>query len=125
MFLLLFSITVDYSLNLLLISSPRTDWAAHFSERNLNVYSAHPLLVNPTHYVGDKEWFSDTEPPLEILEKIRERKRKQEQEEEEREKMTKNKQKSEEELRQERVREQAMKRQVETMRARLKPKSEL
>jgi len=26
------------------------------------VYSANPLFVNPTHYVGDEYYFSDTEP---------------------------------------------------------------
>lgn len=90
---------------------------AHFPVRNLQAYSAHPLLVNPTHYVGDKEWFSDTEPPIEVLERIRQRKQMQERKEEEEMK----KQKSH----QEKVREQATKRQIEAMRARLKPKTEL
>jgi len=40
--------------------SPRKEWAAHFETRNLEVYSAYPLLAHPTHYVGDEGWFSDT-----------------------------------------------------------------
>ena len=48
----------------------------------LNALSAHPVIVNPTHCVGDKGWFSDTEPPPEILAQIRERKEKKEEMEE-------------------------------------------
>ena len=59
----------------------RKDWAAHFSVRNLNALSAYPVIVNPTHYVGDEGWFSDTEPPPDILAQIRERKKKEEAEE--------------------------------------------
>ena len=36
------------------------DWVKYFPNRNLHAYSAEPLLIFPTHYVGDKEWFSDT-----------------------------------------------------------------
>ena len=32
-----------------------------FPTRNLLALSAHPLLVFPTHYVGDKGYISDTE----------------------------------------------------------------
>jgi len=91
---------------------------AHFPNRNLQAYSAAPLLVNPTHYVGDKEWFSDTEPPMEVLDKIRRRKEQREREEEE-------KRKQQQQTHQDKVREEAMKRQLEAMRARLKPKTEL
>jgi hypothetical protein len=38
----------------------RKEWAQHYPNQNLEVYSANPLLVYPTHYVGDAEWFSDT-----------------------------------------------------------------
>ena len=95
----------------------RKDWVAHFPNRNLEAYSAMPLLVNPTHYVGDKGWFSDTEPPPEVLEQIRQRKKLEEEQEEEKRKKEK--------LHQEMVREQAMKRQVEKMKMKLKPKTEL
>ena len=32
----------------------------HYPNQNLEVYSANPLLVYPTHYVGDDGWYSDT-----------------------------------------------------------------
>lgn len=42
------------------ISCCRQDWADHFHPRNLKAFSASPLLVYPTHYVGDAGWYSDT-----------------------------------------------------------------
>uniref|UniRef100_A0A673MMB0 Probable inactive glycosyltransferase 25 family member 3 n=1 Tax=Sinocyclocheilus rhinocerous TaxID=307959 RepID=A0A673MMB0_9TELE len=44
-----------------LSSDPREDYKSHFPNRNLMVYSTHPLLVQPCHYAGDPEWVSDTE----------------------------------------------------------------
>ena len=38
----------------------RKDWAKHYLVQNLEVYSANPLLVFPTYYVGDEGWYSDT-----------------------------------------------------------------
>lgn len=73
--------------------------------------------MNPTHYVGDKEWFSDTEPPMEVLERIRQRKEKAELEEAERMKK--------ENAHQKKVKEAAVQRQIEAMREKLKPKTEL
>ena len=96
----------------------REDWAAHFPVRNLNALSAYPVIVNPTHYVGDEGWFSDTEPPPEILAQIRERKKKEEEAEEQR-KLT------EEKAHQERVKEEALNRQIHAMRQKLKSKTEL
>ena len=104
-----------------LIPSPlplcRKDWAAHFANRNLEAYSAYPLLVNPTHYVGDAGWFSDTEPPVEVLEKIRKRKLEQEKKE--------MRQNMDKQAQQEKIKQKAIKRQIEAMRAKLKPKTEL
>ena len=40
----------------------RDDWAKYFWPRDLKVFSADPLFVMPTHYVGDEDYFSDTEP---------------------------------------------------------------
>lgn len=37
------------------------DYKRHFAPRDLLVFSAHPLLVQPTHYAGDSNWLSDTE----------------------------------------------------------------
>ena len=70
--------------------------------RNLNALSAYPVIVNPTHYVGDEGWFSDTEPPPE-------RKKKEEAEE-----------LMEERTHQERVKEEALNRQIQVMRQKLK-----
>lgn len=36
-------------------------WKLHFAERNLQAWSAEPLLIFPTHYVGDEGYVSDTE----------------------------------------------------------------
>jgi len=40
----------------------REEWAKYFWLRDLITYSANPLFVNPTHYVEDEGYFSDTEP---------------------------------------------------------------
>ena len=90
----------------------RKDWAAHFPVRNLNALSAYPVIVNPTHYVGDEGWFSDTEPPPEILAQIRERKKGEEAEEK--------RKLLEEKAHQERVKEEAINRQIQAMRQKLK-----
>lgn len=37
------------------------DYKSHFLNRNLQAFSASPLLVQPCHYAGDAEWVSDTE----------------------------------------------------------------
>ena len=95
----------------------RKEWAAHFPVRDLNVLSAYPVIVNPTHYVGDEGWFSDTEPPPEILAQIRERKKREEAEEQ--------KKLMEKKAHQNKVKDEAMKRQIESMRAKLKSKTEL
>ena len=90
----------------------RKDWAAHFPVRNLNALSAYPVIVNPTHYVGDEGWFSDTEPPPDILAQIRERKKREEAEEK--------RKLMEEKTHQERVKEDAINRQIQAMRQKLK-----
>ena len=79
--------------------------------RNLNALSAYPVIVNPTNYVGDEGWFSDTEPLPDILAQIRERKKK---EAEEKRKLM------EEKTHQERVKEDAINRQIQAMRQKLK-----
>ena len=100
------------NLNVLCCSTCRKDWAAHFPVRNLNALSAYPVIVNPTHYVGDEGWFSDTEPPPEILAKIRERKKKEEADEK--------RKLMEERAHQEKVKEEALNRQIQAMRQKLK-----
>ncbi|KAK3739374.1 hypothetical protein QZH41_015762, partial [Actinostola sp. cb2023] len=37
------------------------EWSSHFEPRNLVAMTAEPLLLYPTHYIGDKGYFSDTE----------------------------------------------------------------
>ena len=95
----------------------REEWAAHFPVRDLNALSAYPVIVNPTHYVGDEGWFSDTEPPPEVLAQIRERKKREEAEEK--------RKLMEKKAHQDKVKDEALKRQIELMRAKLKPKTEL
>ncbi len=38
----------------------RENWVQYFPKRDLKAYSAEPLLIYPTHYIGDEKWFSDT-----------------------------------------------------------------
>lgn len=95
----------------------RSEWAAHFPVKNLNALSAYPVIVNPTHYVGDEGWFSDTEPPPDVLAQIRERKKREEAEEKRKLK--------EKKAHQDKVKDEALKRQIELMRSKLKPKTEL
>lgn len=108
---------VDEYLPIMFDVHPETDWAAHFSDRNLETYSSFPLLAHPTHYVGDEGWLSDTEPPPEVLNEIRARK----EAEEKKKKEAKNESKSH----QAKIKEQATQRQIEALKAKLKAKSEL
>ena len=48
--------------NTYMLSSPREEWSKYFWPRDLIAFSADPLFVTPTHYVGDEDYFSDTEP---------------------------------------------------------------
>ena len=95
----------------------RKNLVAHFPDRDLKVYSAYPVIVNPTHYAGDEGWFSDTEPPPEVLAQIRARKKKEAEEEQ--------KKLREEKAHKDKVKDEALKRQIEAMRAKLKSKTEL
>uniref|UniRef100_A0A672L8F8 Cerebral endothelial cell adhesion molecule n=1 Tax=Sinocyclocheilus grahami TaxID=75366 RepID=A0A672L8F8_SINGR len=52
---------VDEFLPIMYDKHPNEDYKSHFPNRNLMVYSTHPLLVQPCHYAGDPEWVSDTE----------------------------------------------------------------
>lgn len=58
-FLCLPSIKFDLFFALNFFCSP--EWANHFYPRNLVAMTAEPLLLYPTHYVGDEGYFSDTE----------------------------------------------------------------
>ncbi|KAJ6654623.1 hypothetical protein lerEdw1_006776 [Lerista edwardsae] len=52
---------VDEFLPIMYDKHPNEDYKKHFPNRNLQAFSAHPLLVYPTHYTGDADWMSDTE----------------------------------------------------------------
>ncbi|XP_062361666.1 inactive glycosyltransferase 25 family member 3 [Cinclus cinclus] len=52
---------VDEYLPIMYDKHPNEDYKRHFTPRDLLVFSAHPLLVYPTHYAGDSNWLSDTE----------------------------------------------------------------
>ena len=55
----LFKLSLSFCFHLFLFLSP--EWSSHFHPRNLIALTAEPLLLYPTHYVGDKGYFSDTE----------------------------------------------------------------
>ncbi|KAG8448003.1 hypothetical protein GDO86_015197 [Hymenochirus boettgeri] len=52
---------VDEFLPIMSDTHPNDDYKHHFVNRNLQIFSAHPLLVYPTHYTGEPSWQSDTE----------------------------------------------------------------
>lgn len=53
---------VDEYLPVMFDKHPRRDWSESFHPRDLKVYSVEPLVLEPTHFVGDKYYFTDTEP---------------------------------------------------------------
>ncbi|OCT57947.1 procollagen galactosyltransferase 1 isoform X1 [Xenopus laevis] len=52
---------VDEFLPIMSDTHPNKEYKQHFVNRNLRVFSVHPLLVSPTHYTGEPSWQSDTE----------------------------------------------------------------
>ncbi|XP_077529136.1 glycosyltransferase 25 family member-like [Haemaphysalis longicornis] len=54
-------VPVDEYLPIMFDKHPEKTWAAHFPQRDLKAFSAHPLLVYPTHYTGEEHYISDTE----------------------------------------------------------------
>ncbi|ESO96194.1 hypothetical protein LOTGIDRAFT_231876 [Lottia gigantea] len=54
-------IPVDEYLPILFNKHPTKDWMIQFEPRNLVGLSAEPLLLYPTHYTGETNYFSDTE----------------------------------------------------------------
>nr|XP_040142329.1 inactive glycosyltransferase 25 family member 3 isoform X1 [Ictidomys tridecemlineatus] len=52
---------VDEFLPIMFDQHPNEQYKAHFWPRDLQAFSAQPLLAAPTHYAGDAEWLSDTE----------------------------------------------------------------
>ncbi|XP_064416916.1 procollagen galactosyltransferase 1 [Latimeria chalumnae] len=58
---LLKMLPVDEFLPVMYNKHPVSDYMEHFENRNLQAFSAEPLLVFPTHYTGDPGYISDTE----------------------------------------------------------------
>lgn len=52
---------VDEFLPIMYDRHPNREWSDRFERRNLIALSAKPLLVHPSHYIGDDEYVSDTE----------------------------------------------------------------
>uniref|UniRef100_A0A4W3GK77 Cerebral endothelial cell adhesion molecule n=1 Tax=Callorhinchus milii TaxID=7868 RepID=A0A4W3GK77_CALMI len=52
---------VDEFLPIMYNKHPNKEYKKIYSKRDLKAFSVRPLLVFPTHYTGDPEWFSDTE----------------------------------------------------------------
>uniref|UniRef100_A0A3B4T3J2 Cerebral endothelial cell adhesion molecule n=1 Tax=Seriola dumerili TaxID=41447 RepID=A0A3B4T3J2_SERDU len=52
---------VDEFLPIMYDKHPNEDYKSHFPNRNLQAFSARPLLVQPCHYAGEPKWVSDTE----------------------------------------------------------------
>ncbi|XP_050011238.1 inactive glycosyltransferase 25 family member 3 isoform X2 [Alexandromys fortis] len=52
---------VDEFLPIMFDQHPNDQYKAYFWPRDLQAFSARPLLASPTHYAGDAEWLSDTE----------------------------------------------------------------
>ncbi|EDO43389.1 predicted protein [Nematostella vectensis] len=61
---------IDEFLPIMYDKHPNAEWSAHFSPRNLVAMTAEPLLLYPTHYIGDKGYFSDTETAAFVPEEI-------------------------------------------------------
>lgn len=54
-------VPVDEYLPIMFNKHPQPTWVAHYPVRNLKAFSAHPLLIYPTHYTGEPLYVSDTE----------------------------------------------------------------
>eukprot|EP00057_Strongylocentrotus_purpuratus_P024637 XP_011679111.1 PREDICTED: procollagen galactosyltransferase 1 [Strongylocentrotus purpuratus] len=54
-------VPVDEYLPIMFDKHPEDEWLAQFRPRNMRAFSVDPLMVSPTHYTGEKKYFSDTE----------------------------------------------------------------
>lgn len=54
-------IPVDEYFPILFDKHPETKWSEQFPNRTVIAFSVHPLLIYPTHFVGDAQYTSDTE----------------------------------------------------------------
>jgi collagen beta-1,O-galactosyltransferase len=55
---------VDEFLPIMFDKHPNATWKSFYPERNLQAWSAAPLLLFPTHYTGEEGYISDTEDSL-------------------------------------------------------------
>ncbi|KAI1280848.1 Glycosyltransferase 25 family member [Halotydeus destructor] len=58
---------IDEYLPIMYDNHPRDEWKKFFPVRNLKALSFQPVLITPTHYVGDDNYISDTEKSSNIL----------------------------------------------------------
>lgn len=59
-------IPVDEMIPIMFDKHPNQEWSNQFEPRNLIALSAHPLLIQPLHYVGDDQYISDTEDSIKL-----------------------------------------------------------
>ena len=59
--LIKFSSIPLYINEILVCTLSQVDWKENFPNRDLQAFSASPLLVYPTHYTGEVGYISDTE----------------------------------------------------------------
>ena len=57
---------IDEFLPIMYDSHPNQEWSSHFRFRNLIAISFDPVLITPTHYIGDEGYISDTEQSMKI-----------------------------------------------------------
>lgn len=57
---------VDEFLPIMFNEHPNDSWKLKYETRNLNAWSANPLLLYPTHYTGEDGYISDTEDSKQI-----------------------------------------------------------
>jgi collagen beta-1,O-galactosyltransferase len=68
-------VPVDEYLPIMYDRHPNDTWKECFPDRTLEAFSVHPLLVHPTHYVGQEGYSSDTEATQQIgLEEVKQAK---------------------------------------------------
>lgn len=63
-------VPVDEYLPILFDKHPQEHYKSHFPRRDLNAFSAAPLLLYPLHYTGENGYISDTEDSIIIPENL-------------------------------------------------------
>lgn len=62
-------VPVDEYLPIMYGAHKESKYAKHFKNKNLKAFSADPVVLTPTHYTGQLNYYTDTEPtaPDDIL----------------------------------------------------------